>query len=93
MTWVSSTCPKLRRQWRFRRAQNIIGGIKKYFFDSRHQDPARFARWSRIPDLTDGGKDPHLRLSHRMAARLCLSLHEVAVLCGISSKFLRGSRG
>jgi hypothetical protein len=28
MTWVFIDVLKLRRQWRFRRAQNIIGGIK-----------------------------------------------------------------
>lgn len=63
---------------------------KKYFFDSRRQDAARFARWSRIPDPTNEGaqESPSQAQSSNGGAAL-LSLHEVAVLCGISSKFLR----
>jgi hypothetical protein len=72
MTWVFIDVPEAEAPMALQAGAKYHRRHQKYFFDSRHQDPARFARWSRIPDgPTDGGKDPHLRLSHRMAARLC----------------------
>jgi hypothetical protein len=56
MTWVFIDVPEAEAPMALQAGAKYHRRHQKYFgFDSRHQDPARFARWSRIPDPTDGG--------------------------------------
>lgn len=89
MTWVFIDVPEAEAPMALQAGAKYHRRHQKYFFDSRHQDPARFARWSRIPDPTDGGQGSSSQAQSSNGGQALLSLHEVAVLCGISSKFLR----
>jgi hypothetical protein len=48
MTWVFIDVPEAEAPMALQAGAKYHRRHQKYFFDSRHQDPARFARWSRM---------------------------------------------
>lgn len=89
MAWVYIDVPEAEAPLAIQAGAELHRRHKKFFFDSKKVEPSRFARWPRIPDPSRGVVEPGAAARAPDVHSATLSLHEVAVICGVSVKLLR----